>query len=171
MRGKWAQGLRPRNFVWVMTDRFAVSQRPGGYAHNHRKVRRQEELLWIRGNEFTHVVSLLDGPHNLQAYVDMEIPYVHTPLRKHDDMPASLQQIYVTVAKLLDDPQERILMHDEEFGDRLAGVLTGFLLYNDTVPSATHATQLVEKLTKRVLGPEGRQIVQVTVDEQIRRAG
>ena len=171
MKGKWAQGLRPRSFVWVINERFAISQRPGGYAQNHRKVRRQEELLWIHGNEFTHVVSLLDGPHNLQAYVDMEIPYVHTPLRLGEDMPASLQQIYVTVAKLLENSQEKILMHDEEFGDRLIGVLAGFLMYNDTVPSPTNAIQLVEKLTKRVLGPEGRQIVQVTVDEQIRKAG
>ena len=32
-----------RNFTWVIKDRLAMSERPGGFAPNHRKVRRQEE--------------------------------------------------------------------------------------------------------------------------------
>ena len=31
MKGKWAQGITPRNFVWVLKDRLAVCERPGGY--------------------------------------------------------------------------------------------------------------------------------------------
>src|SRR5438034_281743 len=58
-RGRWAQGLEPRYFTWVITGRLAVSERPGGFARNHRKVRRQEELLWLAGHGFTHVLSLL----------------------------------------------------------------------------------------------------------------
>jgi hypothetical protein len=40
-KGKWAQGIPPRNFAWIMKDRLAVSERPGGYGANHRRVRRQ----------------------------------------------------------------------------------------------------------------------------------
>ena len=29
MKGKWAQGITPRNFVWVLKDRLAVCERPG----------------------------------------------------------------------------------------------------------------------------------------------
>ena len=47
-KGKWAQGIRPRNFHWVITERLAVCERPGGYGANHRKVRRQEEIIWVR---------------------------------------------------------------------------------------------------------------------------
>ena len=60
MKGKWAQGLEPRNFVWVVKGRLAASERPGGYARNHRKVRRDEELIWVSQQGFTHVLSLLD---------------------------------------------------------------------------------------------------------------
>jgi hypothetical protein len=42
VKGKWAAGIPPRNFTWVIRDRLAVSERPGGFAPNHRKVRRQE---------------------------------------------------------------------------------------------------------------------------------
>lgn len=167
MRGKWAQGLRPRNFLWIVKEQFAVSERPGGYGRNHRTVRRSEELIWLRGNEFTHIVSILDGPHNLQAYEATELPYYHVPLRR-DEIADDLQQIYLTVGKMLEDPTERVLMHDEEFGDRLCGVISGFLLYNNSVSNPTHAIQLVERLTQRVLGPVARGIVRVTDEAQIR---
>ena len=41
MKGKWAKGIEPRYFAWIIRDQLAVSERPGGYARNHRRVRRQ----------------------------------------------------------------------------------------------------------------------------------
>ena len=58
MKGKWAQGIVPRNFAWVMKDQLAVCERPGGYGVNHRKVRRQEEIIWVRENGFARIISL-----------------------------------------------------------------------------------------------------------------
>ena len=49
MKGKWARGITPRFFAWIIKGHLAVSERPGGYARNHRKVRRHEEILWLRG--------------------------------------------------------------------------------------------------------------------------
>ena len=48
MKGKWARGIEPRYFAWIIKDQLAVSERPGGYARNHRRVRRQEETLVAR---------------------------------------------------------------------------------------------------------------------------
>ena len=45
LRGKWALGITPRNFTWVIKDRLAICERPGGYGENHRRVRRQEEII------------------------------------------------------------------------------------------------------------------------------
>ena len=59
MKGKWAAGIPPRNFTWVIKDRLAVSERPGGFAPNHRKVRRQEEIIWLQVHGFTRIISLL----------------------------------------------------------------------------------------------------------------
>ena len=64
-----------RFFTWVIKDKLAVCERPGGYPRNHRKVRRREEILWIKCQGFTRVVSLLASPHNLHAY-DEEKPCV-----------------------------------------------------------------------------------------------
>ena len=32
VKGKWAAGIPPRNFTWIIKDRLAVSERPGGFA-------------------------------------------------------------------------------------------------------------------------------------------
>ena len=52
MRGKWAGGIVPRSFTWIIKDRIAISERPGGCGDVHRRVRRQEEInqlsLYIR---------------------------------------------------------------------------------------------------------------------------
>jgi hypothetical protein len=169
VRGRWAQGLEPRNFTWVITGRLAASERPGGFARNHRKVRRQEELLWLAGHGFTHVLSLLDSTHNLHAYEEAGIAYEHVPLGRHDEIGERLRDVYTTLARWLDDPTERVLIHHEEFGDRLLGVLAGFLLYSGLVHEGPHAIVVLEKLTGRQLGSVGREIVAVTVTEGIFR--
>jgi hypothetical protein len=169
MKGRWAQGLEPRYFTWVITGRLAVSERPGGFARNHRKVRRQEELLWLAGHGFTHVLSLLDSPHNLHAYEEAGLAYEHVPLGRHDELPERLRDVYTTLAAWLDNPSERVLMHHEEFGDRLLGVVAGFLLYSGLVYEGPHAIVVLEKLTGRQLGSVGREIVAVTVNEGLFR--
>jgi hypothetical protein len=169
MRGRWAQGLEPRYFTWVITGRLAASERPGGFARNHRKVRRQEELLWLAGHGFTHVLSLLDSPHNLHAYEEAGLAYEHVPLGRHDELADRLHDVYATLARWLDDPSERVLMHHEEFGERLLGVVAGFLLYSGLVHEGPHAIVVLEKLTGRQLGSVGREIVAVTVNEGLFR--
>lgn len=164
MRGRWAQGLEPRGFCWIVTDRLAASERPGGFARNHRKVRRQEELIWLVGHGFTHILSLLESPHNLHAYEEAAIPYEHIPLGRHDDWPQSLSLVFATLKKWLDDPAERVLIHHEEFGERLLGVLAGFLLFEGVVDQGAHAAVMMEKVTGRELGAPGREVIAATVD-------
>lgn len=165
LRGRWAQGLQPRYFTWVIKDRLGAGERPGGFARNHRKVRRQEELIWLSVNGFTHIVSLLDSPHNLHAYEEANLPFVHVPLGPHDELAPRLQAIYSTLAKLLEDPDEKLYMHHEEFGDRIIGVIAGYLLYAGIVDHGPHAISIVEKLTSRSLDAAGREIVAVTLNE------
>ena len=169
LRGRWAQGLQPRYFTWVIMDRLGAGERPGGFARNHRKVRRQEELIWLSVHGFTHVVSLLDSPHNLHAYDEAGLASVHVPLGPHDELGPRLEAVYATIAKLLDDPEEKLFVHHEEFGDRLLGVMGGYLLYCGLVDHGTHAISIIEKLTGRSVGSVGREIVATTLDEHLHR--
>lgn len=169
LRGRWAQGLEPRFFCWIVKDRLAASERPGGFSRNHRKIRRQEELIWLHQHGFTRVLSLLDSPHNLHAYDEAQIAYEHVPLGRHDELPERLAAVYDAIAARLDSSTERVLVHHEEFGDRLIGVLGGYLLYMGLVDSGPHAVMVMERLTGRELGAVGREIIAVTVEESLRR--
>ena len=94
VKGKWAAGIPPRNFTWIVKDQLAVSERPGGFAPHHRRVRRQEEIIWLRVQGFNRVVSLLPSPHNLAAYDEGELVWSHFPLASTGDVRETLLDLY-----------------------------------------------------------------------------
>ena len=160
MKGKWAAGIPPRNFTWVIKDRLAMSERPGGFAPNHRKVRRQEEIIWLQVQGFNRVVSLLPSSHNLQAYEEKSLASVHYPLPASGDVRGVLTEVYRDVHGRL-TAGERILIHQEELGDRVSGVIAGYLLWSSRLPSGPQAVTVVEHLTGHPMGPSGRELVAV----------
>ena len=163
MRGKWATGIAPRNFAWVIKDRLAISERPGGYARNHRKVRRQEEIIWLREMGFSRIVSLLPSPHNLHAYDELGVTWSHIPFAPTDDPRALLKELYARLREW-QAGGERILVHQEELGDRLMGTVAGYLLATHLVESGPQSITIVERLVGRQMGPIGRELVAVAAD-------
>jgi hypothetical protein len=158
MKGKWAQGITPRNFVWVLKDRLAIAERPGGYGVNHRRVRRQEEIIWIREQGFTRVISLIPATHNLHNYDELGVAWLHRPLRPTDDLATFQANLYREIRKLL-AVDEKVLVHREEVGDTICGLVAGYLLWAGLVPYGPQAISVTERLTGRQLGPQGRQLV------------
>ena len=163
MKGKWAKGIPPRFFAWIIKGKLAISERPGGYARNHRKVRRHEEILWLRGEEFTRIVSLLPSPHNLHAYDELGVTWSHIPLGPHDDAVAILSELYAQIRDWLASG-ERILVHQEELGDRIMGVVAGYLLATKMIDTGPHAVTVVEQILHRQMGPPGRELVALAAD-------
>jgi hypothetical protein len=158
MKGKWAAGIPPRNFTWVIKDRLAVSERPGGFAPNHRKVRRQEEIIWLQVQGFTRVVSLLPSSHNLQAYEEQELPSIHFPLPQSGDTRAVQLDLFREMHTRL-MAGERLLVHQEELGDRVMGVVAGYLLWSGRLPSGPQAVTVLEHMIGPQMGPSGRELV------------
>lgn len=163
MRGKWERGIEPRNFAWIIKDRFAVSERPGGYSRNHRKVRRHEEILWLRNQGFTRVVSLLGSSHNLYAYEELGVTWSHFPLPGHAEVADALNDLYASLSKWIADG-EKVLVHQEELGDRVMGVAGGYLLRAKLVDSGPQAVTVVEQILKRQMGPPGRELVAIAAE-------
>ena len=158
MRGRWAAGIEPRNFAWIIKDRLAVSERPGGYARNHRRVRRQEEIIWLREQGFSRVVSLMPSRHNLHAYEEMGVVWAHFPMGPHSDARTVLPLLYGSLQGWL-AVGERLLVHEEEMGDRLMGVMAGYLLWAGLLRSGPQAVTVLEQLVQRQMGPPGRELV------------
>ncbi len=159
MKGKWASGIPPRNFTWVIEGKLAMSERPGGFAPNHRKVRRQEEIIWLQVQGFNRVVSLLPSSHNLQAYDELSMASVHYPVPVSGDVRAVLVDLYRDLQVRLANG-ERLLIHQEELGDRVTGVVAGYLLCTDVrVGTAQQAVTVLENLTRHPMGAAGRELV------------
>jgi len=160
VKGKWASGIVPRNFAWIIKDQLAVSERPGGYARAHRPVRRQEEIIWIREQGFTLVVSLLSSPHNLHAYDELGVAWEHLPFGPHDGAREVLADLLPKIRRWL-ATGERILIHQEELSDRLQGVAAGYLVYAGLIADPAQAIAIVEQINQRQMGPVGRELVAV----------
>ena len=158
MRGKWAAGIKPRFFTWVIKDKLAVCERPGGYARNHRPVRRHEEILWIKSEGFTRVVSLLASPHNLHAYDEEKLTWSHVPFGPGDEPATVLPALYEKLEAWLHHG-ERVLVHQEQVDDKLMGVVAGYLCWNGLVPEGAQTIAIVERLFGRQMGSEGRELV------------
>jgi hypothetical protein len=157
VRGKWAQGIEPRHFRWIIKDRLAVCERPGGYGDSHRRVRRQEEIIWLRQNHFDRVLSLIPSSHNLHNYAELDMPFRHVPFAGSSDGPEVLTGVLATIRDHL--MTERIIVHREELGERVAGVVAAYLLWIDLVPSGPAAITVTEQLLERELGPVARELV------------
>lgn len=158
LKGKWAQGIRPRNFHWIIKDQLAVCERPGGYGSSHRRVRRQEEIIWIREQGFTCVISLIPAPHNLHNYDELGVTWRHRPFDAHDDSARLLAELYPELRELMGSGA-KVLVHLDELSDRVCGVVAGYLLWNGLVETGPRAISVVERITERQMGPVGRELV------------
>lgn len=160
MKGKWAQGIKPRNFHWVIKDQMALCERPGGYGANHRRVRRQEEIIWIREQGFGCVISLIPAPHNLHNYDDLGVVWRHRPFGADEDPTVYLGALYPEIKELVSSGQ-KVLLHGEELGDRICGAAAGYLLWDGLIDSGPRTISAIEQITQRQLGPVGRGLVAV----------
>ena len=158
MKGRWAAGIPPRNFTWIVRDQLAVSERPGGFAATHRRVRRQEEIIWLKVQGFARVVSLLTSPHNLTAYEEGGLVASHRPIPTGGDVREPLAALYDSLASWL-AAGERVLLHGDELGDRVLGAVAGYLLWSGRLPAGPQAVAVVERLVGKQLGAAGRDLV------------
>ncbi len=157
-KGKWAQGIRPRAFQWIIQEQLAICERPGGYGTNHRRVRRQEEVIWIRENGFSFVVSLLPSDHNLHSYDEQGMPWKHWSFAPSLDLEVALPQLYTELQAQLGNGK-KLLLHMDEVGDRLTGLMAGYLRWTGMVPVTFEAITVMESILGHQLGPTGRAIV------------
>ena len=157
LRGKWALGITPRIFTWVLKDKMAICERPGGVGDNHRRVRRPDEIIWLRENGFGCVISIIAAPHNLHNYDELQLPYRHRPFNTEHPDPY-LKSLYTEIRELLRH-DTKLMVHAEELGDRLIGVMGGYIRWSGLVEDPTQAIQVTERIAGRQLDPFAREII------------
>ena len=162
LRGKWALGITPRNFTWILKDKLAICERPGGVGDSHRRVRRQEEIIWLRENGFGCVLSIIAAPHNLHNYDELGVNARHRPFTP-EDLEPWLRSFYRELHELL-RAQVKVLVHGEEVGDRIVGIMGGYIRWAGLVDDDTQAITVTERLAGRQLDPFGRSLIAVATE-------
>lgn len=158
LRGKWALGIQPRDLIWIIKDKLAICERPGGFGANHRKVRRQEEVIWLRENDFHCIVSVSGAPHNLQTYEEIGVPYRHVPILLSTDIDQWCRGFFAELNRLL-AAGKRTVVHAEDVNDQLISVMGAYLRWLGVVNEATEAVTLIERLANRALEPSARSLI------------
>lgn len=158
MRGKWAAGIEPRGFTWVFKGSLAVSERPGGSTTVHRKVRRDEELIWLKNQGFGRVISLLPSAQEVTSYAEHGLTSSRYVLRGGKGQRDVLEACFKDLDQALGN-RTTVLLHSDEVSDRLLGVVAGYLVWTKKVESIPTALALIERLFKRSVGPDGREVL------------
>lgn len=150
-------GLEPRDFTWVIQGRLAVSERVGGYGFQHRRVRREEEITWLKNAGITCILSLLDGNQNMASYEESELMGYHEPLLDLD--PEPVRRVFDAMDLALSSADEVLLLHRDIIDDAVAGVLAGYLVHSGLIDDPIVAIAAIQEILKRPLGPEARAII------------
>ena len=151
-------GLKPRGFVWVVKNRLALSERIGGHGTQHRRVRREEEIVWLRREGINTVVSLLDGNQNLEAYHAAGLSTYHQALAR-ELAPEDIDRVFATLDDALARPGAVALLHRDIVDDRVAGLLAGYLVHCGLLQDPITATAVIQEIVGRPLGAEGRALI------------
>lgn len=152
-------GLKPRGFTWVIADRLAVSERIGGIGFQHRRVRREEEISWLREEAgITVVVTLLPSNQNVSSYGEAGLATISAPVsgpinRSHR------REVFAALDDALERADAKVLVHRETIDDGLAGLLGGYLVHSALVSDPVLAVAVIQEILGRALGPDGRALV------------
>lgn len=154
-------GLEPRGFRWVIAGRLAISERIGGYGFQHRRVRREEEIVWLREQGIDSVLTLLPSNQNQSAYEAAGFTVYHSPVDDELEI-EDIGEVFDLLDTSLKPRSASVLVHRDLIDDTVVGLLGGYLLHCGLVKSPIIATSVIQEISGRPLGPEGRRLISVT---------
>ena len=151
-------GLEPRGFKWVIAGRLAVSERIGGYGFQHRRVRREEEIIWLTEQGINVVLSFLPGSQNQAAYSDANFRFFNYAIEEEleDDQ---VDEIFAAMDEALGPRGASLLVHRDLIDDTVMGLLGGYLVHAGLIEDPIIATSVIQEISGKALGPEGRRLI------------
>ncbi len=151
-------GLEPRGFKWVIAGKLAVCERIGGHGFQHRRVRREEEIIWLTEQGLNTVFSLLPGNQNQAAYEGAGFTYYNHAITGEVE-PEEADEIFAELLSAMSVEGASILVHRDLIDDTVVGLLGGYLVHAGLIKDPIVATSIIQEITGRPLGPEGRRLI------------
>ena len=75
----------PKRFWWARPNKLCALERPGGGGSSHRPERREDEIEWLKAHGVHTVISTMKTRHNLSAYDEAGLDWVHIPVEEDED--------------------------------------------------------------------------------------
>ena len=151
-------GLEPRGFRWVIKDRLATSERIGGYGFQHRRVRREEEIIWLQDHGVNSVLSFLPAQQSTSAFDLAGLRF--SWYRVDEDIaPEDMGPVFDALSTVLEPPSAVVLVHRDTIDDTLAGILAGYRIEAGMIDEPIVATDVIQQILGRAIGPEGRRLI------------
>jgi len=151
-------GLEPRGFKWVIKDRLAVAERIGGYGFQHRKVRREEEIIWLKDHGINTIVSLLGANQNSAAYEEAGLRFIAHEVSDELE-PEDAVEVFEMLGSAFDAEDSVALVHRDTIDDMMGGLLAGYLIHSGLLDDPIIATDVIQRILGRAIGPEGRRLI------------
>jgi len=151
-------GLRPNDFYWVVQGKLALSECIGGRGMTPRKIRREEEIQWLKSQGINSIFSLLESDFNLTSYQEVGFRTYHFPMTE-DIQGNSLKTIFSAIKEALDDPEIRLLVHKEYLDEQIPGILAGYLIYSGLLDDSVLARTIMEEILGRPLSPQAISLI------------
>lgn len=158
LRGKWAQGIEPRDFTWIIKGQLAVCEQLGGWGESHRVVRRQEEIVWALNKRFHLTVSLLPDDDNLESYDKYLLDHLHWPMSDKPEPLSELVPMYEQIVIALDH-RMTLLFHRYLVSDLMMGFFGGFLIWARYIDDPTQAIILMQRIFGTTASEQARSII------------
>jgi hypothetical protein len=155
-------GLKPNEFYWVIQDKLALSECIGGRGMTPRKIRREEEVQWLKSQGINSIFSLLETDFNLTSYQEVGFRTYHFPL-SDDIQENALQTIFSAIKEALDDPEIKLLIHKEYVDERIPGILAGYLIFSELLQDPVLARIILEEILARPLSPQAIELIPTSV--------
>ena len=152
-------GLEPRGFRWVIAGRLAVCDRIGGSGFQHRRVRREEEIAWLKAQGINTTLTLLPAGQNKAAYEEAGFRVIVHTVEGAPSEIGNVDAVFDAMDEALDMPGASVLLHRDTIDETVAGLLAGYLVHCGLVADPIIATSVIQEILGRPLGPEGRALI------------
>tara|TARA_B100000902_G_scaffold381616_1_gene418337 strand:- start:1856 stop:2326 length:471 start_codon:yes stop_codon:yes gene_type:complete len=145
-------GLQPNDFFWVIEGKLAVSECIGGGGLTSRKIRREEEIQWLKSQGINSIFSLLESDFNLKNYQEVGFRTYHFPLSIKPPE-ESIELIFEAIKEALADKEIKLLIHREYLDEEIPGILAGYLIYSKLLDDPILARTILERILGKPLSP------------------
>ena len=145
-------GLKPNDFHWIIEGKLAVSECIGGGGLTPRKIRREEEIQWLKSQGINSIFSLLESDFNLKNYQEVGFRTYHFPLG-FNVQKESVELIFESIKEALADKEIKLLIHREYLDEEIPGILAGYLIYSKLLDDPILARTILERILGKPLSP------------------